>query len=223
MDLARGTKRSLSSQIVSGFRRVDNSLDSFWAFVISIFSRQRTPPVADKGKLPSQSTVQSEPRKKGKWWKIPLEILAVVSAILGVTGFVLSTRSKLAVDVSGSLNPTNPLAAVFYVSNEGALPVHDVAATCGSVNAAAPKIRIIGPGERVAPESYAKILSPGHKLTLPCGHATGFTAFTNLTEAEIVIRVHYRPDWCPRTKTATFPWKAEKSQTGEWIWESIPD
>jgi hypothetical protein len=184
--------------------------------------RKRKPPKHRSGKDPLQGLPPlSQKQSKSLVW---LErLVAVVLALLTVSGFYLGyIAPRLSVDVSGSLQAANPLAAVFQVSNDGVLPVHSVAATCGNLSAHLPNIQIVGPGERVAPEFYADTLSPGHKLTVTCGHTYGLTAPTNFTSAEMVIQVHYRPDWILWRKTATFPWKAERAQDGHWIWNSVP-
>jgi len=166
-------KLPLSARIVSAQRFLARILDSFWAFLTSLFSKKSAPLLA-------------------------LEILGGIATILTLAGFYLSYLApKLSVDVTGSLQPRSPLAGVFHLSNEGTLPIHDVVVTCGNLNATLPNIQVWGPGERVAPESVAPILSPGHKLTLACGHTYGFTGVTNFTSAEMVITIHYRPGFHP--------------------------
>lgn len=211
---------SLSTRIVASLRFLDRTLDSSWAYVASLFSKPRTT---------LTPATQSDQRQKGRWWwlKLLVEILALVSAILGVTGFVLTTRTKLSVDVSGSLQSANPMATVFSLSNDGTLPIHSVMAVCGAVQFTMGKWQMeSGPDAGfIFPESKTEILSPGHKMTLPCGHVIGppvGVAPTDITRAEITIVVHYRPDWWPWHKTMRFPWKAEKTQDGTWIWKSMP-
>ena len=183
---------SLSARIVAFQRFLNRTLDSFWAYVVSPFSKPRTT---------LQPATQPQHRKKGLWWwfKLLIEVLAAVSAILGVTGFVLTTRTKLSVDVSGSLQAANPMATVFSLSNDGTLPIHSVEADCGAVQFTMGKWQIESASDAafIFPESKTELLSPGHVMTLPCGHLVGppvGVAPTGIARAEITIIVHYRPD-----------------------------
>jgi hypothetical protein len=61
-------------------------------------------------------------------------------------------------------------------------------------------------------------------MTLPCGHAIRVNDPQTITEAEITIIVTYRPDWIPLLHTTDrFPWQAEKTRDGKWIWKSLPN
>ena len=76
---------------------------------------------------------------------------------------------KLSVGVGGSLQPTSPMGTIFFLSNDGALPVHDVVVTCGNLEITGQNLRVTGMGAEfpAPPEARADILSPGHKMTLP--------------------------------------------------------
>jgi hypothetical protein len=160
--------------------------------------------------------------------KILWAILGGLGTLLTIVAFYLSyIVPKLSVDVSGSLQAANPMATVFYLSNDGALPIHSIVAACGAPQFKMGKWEIQSePDVRfIFPESKAEILSPGHRMTLPCGHLVGpkgGATPTDITKAEITIIVDYRPDWVPWHKRARFPWKAEKTLDGKWIWNSIP-
>jgi len=202
MDLARGTKRTLASQILSALRRLDRSLDSLWLYLVSLFSNQTA-------------------RRRTVGW------LGIIASLLGIIGFFLDVAPKISIGSSGSLQAANPMATVFYLSNDGSLPIHDIVAACG-----APQFKMGGyeissePDARfLFPESKAEILSPGHQMTLHCAHLVGpapGSSPTDITKAEITIIVRYRPDWLPWHKTERFPQKAEKTEEGNWIWKSIP-
>jgi hypothetical protein len=177
------------------------------------------PHKSDKG---VQLTIGAERNKTGRWWKIPLEVLAVLSAILGVIGFAVSTQTKLSVEVSGSSQAANPLATIFYVSNDGALPVHSVMAACGAIQFTAGNFKWTSePNARlISSDSKAETLSPGHKMSLPCNHMIGVADPATITKAEMTIIVDYQTvfRW---QRTDRFPLKAERTENG-WIWKSIP-
>jgi hypothetical protein len=140
----------------------------------------------------------------------------------------LSIAPKFSTDVSGSLEPANPMATVFVLSNHGPLPIHNVIAKWGEIQLNAPpfaKIQSAPDSGILLRGSKAEVLSPGHKMTLPCAHAIGLMGGVgnpeSVTSAEMTIIVDYRPDWIPWHMTTKFPWMAEKTQNGNWIWKSI--
>jgi hypothetical protein len=157
--------------------------------------------------------------------KVLLEVLGAIATVLTIAAFYFSyIVPKLSVDVSGSLQPTSPMGTIFYLSNDGALPIHDVVVTCGNLEITGQNLRVTGLGIefQAHPQARAEVLSPGHKMTLPYAPAFGFTAISNFTGAQLVIRAHYRPAYVPWRKTATFPFEAIRAANGTWIWRSIP-
>ncbi len=147
----------------------------------------------------------------------------MLSAIVGVIGFVLSNTPKLSVDVSGSLVPANPMSTVFYLSNDGLLPIHDITATCGIESVGTPQNMMVeGFRVKLLPESLASILSPGHKMTLPCAHVVGFQNPPAEIVANITIYVDYRPDFVWWHKQMEFPMRAKRTASGNYLWKHIP-
>jgi hypothetical protein len=215
---------ALSGRISASLRSLERILDSLWA---SLFSKLSTPLPTGKRAPPQQTQdtkmQERQPTPNKRLIRTVEWVIGLTSLAVALAGFWLSyIVPKLSVDVTGSLQPTNPLGTIFYLRNEGSLPVHNILVTCGHFNVRATSYSIIGPGEIILPDSRAEILSPGHKMDLPCAHAIGFTAPTNFTEAEMTIKASFRPDYVPWHKTETFPWKAERTQRGEWIWKSLP-
>jgi hypothetical protein len=154
-----------------------------------------------------------------------LELFGGLATLLTIAGFVLSYLvPKLSVDIAGSLQPTSPTGTLFYLSNDGSLPIHDVKVTCGNLEITGQGIRVTNLGAEFppAPEATAEMLSPGHKLTLPYAPAFGFTGVSTLTGAQLVIRAHYRPDWVFWHRTDTFPFQAIRGVDGSWIWRQLP-
>jgi hypothetical protein len=154
-----------------------------------------------------------------------LEILGGIATLLTIAAFYLSYLvPKLSVDATGSLQPTSPMGTIFYLSNDGALPIHDVEVTCGNLEITGQNLQVLGMGIefQAHPEARADVLSPGHKMTLPYAPAFGFAAVSNLTGARLVIRAHYRPDYVPWRKTEVFPFQAIRAANGTWLWKSLP-
>jgi hypothetical protein len=198
--------------------------------LVSLFSK-KTPNGNNlpqhKPQTASQLTTEVEPGKKGRWWKIPLEILATLSAILGVLGFVVSTRTKLSVDPSDSLTSYSPLGTTFVLSNEGSLDIHSVAVSAANLHMenSDPKtgFQVLGPWEftNVPKDATADILSAGHKMGLPYPRNFGFTAITNFTGGSFTFIVRYRPDWLPWRRKEIFPFEAIRATDGKWVWKPV--
>src|SRR5258708_35896747 len=96
-----------------------------------------------------------------KTHKVLLEVLGGIATLLTIAAFYLSyIVPKLSVGVSGSLQAANPMATVFHLSNDGALPIHSVVAACGAPQFIMGKWEVKSePDARVIfPESKAEIL-----------------------------------------------------------------
>ena len=228
--MAHETRFSLSSRIVALQKFLDRTLDSFWAFLSSPFSKQHAQLPLSENNLPQRTrdtarlvllqALRSGPPKKQK----PLiEVLGFFGTLVTIAAFFLNfSVSKVSVSVEGSLHPRNPLGTIFAVTNEGVFSVNDIVVACGHFHVVGDGFQIVGPGNIIFPESKAKELSAGHKMTLPCANAVGFTAPVNFQTAEMTITATFRPSWWLWNKTESFPLKAQRTDTGEWIWKSIP-
>jgi hypothetical protein len=221
--LKSGIRFPLSARIVAAQRSLSRILDSFLAFAVSHFSK-RTP---TENKLP-QHTQDKEPRASTatfvKSHKLLLEILGVPCALLSMAGFYLSYAPKLSVDASESVASFSPMGTIFYLSNEGTLPIHNVAVSCANLRIDGENLQVLGPWEftNVPPEAKTNVLSPGHKMSLPYAPAFGFTAVNNFKGAQLTIIVRYRPAYLWWRKTEVFPFRAVRTFNGSWIWKSIP-
>jgi hypothetical protein len=156
-------------------------------------------------------------------WLVGMGLVALI-----VAGFVLTNLPKISAEVSGSLRSNDPMGAVFSVSNEGSRPVYDVNAGCEII-----RVDELPPGNRhflgsttfYFPESRAEILSPRHKMTVPCGRAIA-TKLDNVETSEVYaqlfIVVTYKPKGLWWHKSEKFPMGTEKTENGTWKWKSIP-
>jgi hypothetical protein len=152
-------------------------------------------------------------------WKLLLEGFGIISALFGIMAAISTFLPKLSVDTSGSLRPQDPAGTVFWLSNDGVFPIHDVFVRClfPKIEGAASIYGLnIGPGFPLA-----KTLSAGHKLTVPCAHMLE-TEPGVVANAELTILIDYRPDWVWWHRHAEFPMRAEKTITGQWIWKYLP-
>jgi len=150
--------------------------------------------------------------------------VGILASVLTIAGFWLSNAPKLSVDASESVASFSPMGTVFYLSNEGILPIHDVAVSCANLKIDGDNLQIVGPREftNLPPEAKADVLSAGHKMSLPYAPAFGFTAINNFKGAQLTIIVRYRPAGVWWRKTEVFPFRAVRTFSGGWIWKSVP-
>lgn len=149
--------------------------------------------------------------------------VGILASVLTIAGFVLNNAPKLTVDASESVASYSPMGTIFYLSNDGALPINNVVASAANLRIDGDNLQIVGPGEfNAPPEAKADVLSPGHRMSLPYAPAFGFTAVNNFKGAQLTIIVRYRPAYVWWRKTDTFPFRAVRTNAGNWVWESVP-
>ena len=174
----------------------------------------------------NESTGAPEPAPRNRFvrtlgWVVGLACLALI-----VAEFALTNLPKLSADVSGPLRP-NDAGAMFNLENKGLLPVYDVKAGCEVVRVDIPTPRnadFVQPTTVYFPESHAEILSPGLKLSFPCGRAIAIWQENKETaeiHAEMFFVVTYRPKLVWWHKSEKFPMEGKKTENGMWIWKSI--
>jgi len=155
-------------------------------------------------------------------------VVGIACLTLIVSEFILTNLPKLSADVSGPIRPNDLMGAMFNLSNKGFLPVYDVKAGCKVMRVDTPPFRdrdFVEPITVYFSESRAEILSPGHRMTVPCARAIAIKRDNMETleiHAEIFFVVTYRPKWVWWHKSENFPMETKKTKNGIWIWESIP-
>jgi len=115
------------------------------------------------------------------------------------------------------------MKTVFAISNDGLLPIYDVAATCGMNNVATQysgvPLTLQGIGVEF-PQSHFAALSPTQQASLPCNRVLG--GAQQAINAEMTINVAYRPSLVWWHRHTSFHLKAEKGEDGLWVWERVP-
>lgn len=141
---------------------------------------------------------------------------------MGLIVGVLSVLPKLSLDTSGSLRPHDPMGTVFYLSNDGILPIYNIEIGCVLSNVRARGGSFIGgEGTFNQPQNTAPLLSPGKKMTVPC--ATSVAIVGEAEVAEMTVVVDYKPALVFWRKRDKFPLKAQRSEEGTWIWRNVPE
>lgn len=112
------------------------------------------------------------------------------------------------------------MGTVFYLSNDGLLPVHTVEIGCHLDDIGNSQLGVGGLTINMGGQgALAAILSPGHKMTVPCAHAVALKHAPADVNAAMTILVDFRPDWLFWRKHVEFPMRAERKDNGEWVWK----
>jgi hypothetical protein len=153
-----------------------------------------------------------------QFWKL----IVVFSVVLGIIVSFLSLTPNIAVSTSQSLDPKDPLATPFVITNNGLLPIHSVEILFGINTITTPP-----PWNQTVKNlslGYAKpplaVLDAHEPKTFWCPQAIKFPVPINL--GDIAILVSYRPTFLFWRKKAERRFVTEKSQDGTIYWYSKP-
>ncbi len=111
------------------------------------------------------------------------------------------------------------MGTAFNLTNDGTLPVYDIETECGIDSAISTGGAFVSGISFTFPTSKAPVLSPGHKMDLPCDKAV---MLNNPKSASVTIFVRYRPAWRWWATEEQFPMQAQESEDGTWLWRSTP-
>ncbi|HYY72894.1 MAG TPA: protein kinase [Candidatus Bathyarchaeia archaeon] len=175
-----------------------------------------------------ESTPLPQPTSKKRPVRTVERVAALAFVLLIAAQFVLTNLPKLSADVSDSIRPNDLTGGMFSLSNKGSLSVYDVKAGCKVMRVDTSLAGSTSPVEGTTvyfPESMAEILSPGERMTVPCGRAIAINqnnASTPAIYARMFFVVTYRPKGVWWHKSENFPMETTKTENGMWIWKSIP-
>jgi hypothetical protein len=160
--------------------------------------------------------MKAKPITARPWWKsLPAKIVAVLTFV-GLLVTLLPLWPRLSMDKSGSLDSSNPLKTMFYVTNEGILPMTGVDVTCyikaysenRDITVNCPPIQLI---------NQAKFLPYKSKLTLRCDTIFGDRGVTWDT-ASLTIVIDYGVLFIPVHSPQVFHVVGAKSAQNTWEW-----
>jgi hypothetical protein len=138
------------------------------------------------------------PRAWGAWkaWK---EVWAFVGPCIALTSFYFLMQPNVTIDPSVNLDPGQPLATQFQVTNRGHFTVSDVLFTCklGGANLHIGKLPLLlGP----VPLTVAE-LAPGEAVTVACAELSHDVEFGDL---QVIARYKWPLSWWQSTIRAHF-------------------
>ncbi|MGE5111295.1 MAG: hypothetical protein ACM3JB_10595 [Acidobacteriaceae bacterium] len=121
------------------------------------------------------------------------------------------------------MRPHDPLGTSFYVSNDWVLPIYDVEVSCDidNVQPFGTNGSTIGGFSMMRPPFNIEKVEGGGKISAPCNHAIAMRGPNNAAKARISVAISYRPFGAFWHRHVRFPMEAERTETGEWIWNYL--
>jgi hypothetical protein len=238
--LAPETKPSWFARISAWLQRLREILASFWAAVLSLFSRLRAPhqdnikETKEIAKLSgrAQSAAKSRMHNKGKGQlrpprteksvsKILLEATLAMLTVLAFLIALLTLFPRVTVSNEAPIDPDDAFSTPFVVSNDGYLPLYSLqfSVAMGDVKYQNGS-RLVGPPDfgfhLTTPEWKIASLYPAKKFTVYAGRVLG--AHGNLKSADIAIVVDYRPMLWPFRRESVYVLKTGMGYDGRLHW-----
>ena len=141
---------------------------------------------------------------------------AAVGAALTLIGLFLTFLSFLpdvSVETYQSLNPSDPFATFYRVSNNWICSIKNVQPSCFALSAIGPRLNASDDLSQVISDTVPE-LAHGGRTTASCpfGGQLG-----GAEHAEILIRVVYRP-WPFWTRTKAVCFRGMKNASGDFVW-----
>jgi hypothetical protein len=160
----------------------------------------------------------------GRWWKVVLFFLGVPGIYIGT----LNLLPKIAVSPLSSLNPSDPFATPFEISNVGYLNLYDVKFLCSYKDVeSANGSKILTPGADeettggfTTDSLAAERLDRGRKATITCPFLFRFPA--PISTADIRIVISFRPEWSVWKKHHVRRFTLAKDAAGQSRWFEQP-
>src|SRR5436305_1460530 len=69
--------------------------------------------------------------------------VGILASVLTIAGFWLSNAPRVKVDGSESVSSFSPMGTIFYLNNEGMLPIYDVAVSCANLKIEGENLQVL--------------------------------------------------------------------------------
>jgi len=152
--------------------------------------------------------------------KILARILSSAIVCLGAFSAIVNFLPKLSIYPASSLNPHDAFGTIFSLKNDGVASLHDISFSyCpGTVYEPSDNATVSG-GKIVIGNWRVGELSAGDSVGLPFENT--FSGFPN-AKIDMVLVIHFRPDWWPWTRQKRFRFQSERATDGTWQWKEAP-
>jgi hypothetical protein len=155
-----------------------------------------------------------------KWFVRFWKTICIVSVVLGLIVSLLSLIPNISVSTSQSLDPNDPLATPFIITNHGLLPIHSIEIRClFNKVATVDNVQVMG-----IELGYVKpplpILYKYEQKTFWCPKGIKFR--TPINFGDISIIVSYRPDWLMWRQIKLHRFETVRNKSGILFWYSKP-
>jgi hypothetical protein len=139
------------------------------------------------------------------------------AAVLVTLSGGLALFPRISVSSAASLEPHNPFATVFIISNDGYFSIHDATFRCVILNAEDEShARVIAPQGIQPTNLNIPEIGAGEKSTHACPWPFKFE--TPMLSADLIFLVSYRPSLIPWRQEKAFRFGTAKNKDGQLIW-----
>ncbi len=149
-------------------------------------------------------------------------VVSIIALLIGLSAAILQHLPRISVIPSSSLDPSNPFATPFTVSNDGYLDVYNATIVCNLKYVKdANENTVVGPFPVYGQTTLARDLAPGFPVTVPCnfpsrGAAVLFEA--PIATAKISISVQFRPAFLPWRRSRAYNFFMARDNQGQIHW-----
>jgi hypothetical protein len=144
-----------------------------------------------------------------------------LATFLGVVTGYLTLVSKVSISQNLPLTPEDPFSTPFVISNDGPLGINHIQVYCQAI-----KVRAEAQNFEVRNGKLQNFIpaipgmEAGEKLTAPCWFP--FHTRTPITEADLAIRITFRPDFVPWETKREFRFVMTSGSEGKYYWYPQP-
>ena len=154
------------------------------------------------------------PISKSIWKRISKTLYGFVGLVAAYIGLV-AFWPWLGIEQSGSLDPHNPYQTLFFITNEGFLPITDVNVTCILTTTSIGQHVTVN-GFPMTYTNQVPWLAYKHKFSLPCWAA--LSGIHTYDTAFLTVSVDYKIVHLPVHRPQIFHVQGAKARDGTWQW-----
>jgi hypothetical protein len=156
-------------------------------------------------------------------WKVAV----FLATVLGIASGWVAMIPHVSASQSQSLNPIDPFATPFVLSNDGPLPLENVTFSCVVYTIkTADGSGISGEGKATGgfatPNMYSDEIDPGEKASLICPLSIAFKFQSPITVGDIVVIARFRIGYTPIRTLRRARFVTARSSDGNLYWQPQP-
>jgi hypothetical protein len=164
--------------------------------------------------LPKQAPPKPTLRNRLPWKRLSTIVIGIISLMSAIVGLV-ALWPWLSIQDAFLYDQGNPYSASLYIENNGLLPVTDIGVVC-SGNFKVGDLDFSNAAARFP--TFAKRLSHGGRLSLPCNHMMRVPPHSIPKGSEYTVSITYRLLGLELHQPQDFKFRLDTDAKGEYHW-----